>query len=327
MRKNFIYAACVAVGFMSVLTGCHKELISENVSEDRVTVNVSVPISETKVVSVSNEAAIHNYQVFLFKEDGMIEDYVNQNTSDITLDCTLGKKTIVVLVNAPSFGYVMDLTTLAAQNSLLTDNEAGSFVMEGKVSVDITSLNSISITVPVTRKVARIELSSLNVAIDMPQYSSKTFTVSSVYLINVSAEMPYFEQAAPILWYNKTAYSSVDDNTLIYDDLGDFEITSETPYTTKNVFYCYPNNVTPDSFSETWSPRLTRLVVEAKLDGETYYYPITVPNIKQNKRYEVNLIITRPGAKSPDYEVDKLVADFKVSVADWGKGATVNEEI
>ena len=320
-------AALAAFGFMSVFTGCQKEVINENASDDRVTVNVSVPVAETKVVSVLNEASIRNYQVFIFKEDGVVEDYVSQSSADITLDCTKGRKTIVVLVNAPSMGHVMDFASLTAERSLLSDNAADCFVMEGKTNVDIQSVNTVSISIPVTRKVARIELSSLNVAIDMPQYSSKTFTVSSVYLINVSAEMPYFEQAAPILWYNKTAYSSVDDNTLIYDDMGDFEITSETPYTTKNVFYCYSNNVTTDSFSETWSPRLTRLVVEAKLDGETYYYPVTVPNIKQNKRYEVNLTITRPGAKSPDYEVDKLAADFKVSVADWDKGATVNEEI
>lgn len=327
MRKIFIYAACVAVGFMSVLTGCHKELISENVSEDRVTVNVSVPISETKVVSVSNEAAIHNYQVFLFKEDGVIEDYVNQSSPDITLDCTMGKKTIVVLVNAPSMGHIMDIGAFATETTLLSDNAAGAFVMEGKMNVDIQTSNDVTIMVPVTRKVARIELSSLNVEIDMPQYSSKTFSVSSVYLINVSAQVPYFEQASPTLWYNKSAYFSEDDNTLIYDDVNDFEITSETPYTTKNVFYCYPNNVTSDSFSDTWSPRQTRLVVEAKLDGETYYYPVTVPNVKQNRRYEVNLTITRPGSVSPDFEIDKLAANFEISVVDWDKSTTINEEI
>ena len=282
---------------------------------------------DTKVTSGIDETAIKNYQVFLFNSDGTLEDCVSQSSSDIVLDCTMGKKTVVVLVNAPSMAEVTDYETLTAKKTSLSDNQADAFVMTGSTTVDIRSSQPDMITVQVSRKVAKIELASLEVDIDMPQYSSKSFKVSSVYLINVPAEMPYLEYATASVWYNKMGYTDANDNTLIYDDMDDFEVTADTPYTARNTFYCYANHTLTDTFSSTWTPRSTRLVVEAMLGDTKYYYPVTLPKINQNKKYEVNLKITRPGSLTPDTIVEKFTADFEVYIKDWQSGGTVDEEI
>lgn len=329
MIKSILKAVFTAIFLIPIFVGCQKEVFNEKAPAEKTTLRISVSTDDTKVVSGVDDAVINDYQVFLFKEDYSLEDYVNQSSPDITLDCVMGKKYLIVLVNAPFMGDVVDYETLMTKKSLLSDNEADSIVMEGQNTIEILTQNPATIKVPVVRKVAKVELSSLTVDIDMPQYKTKSFKVSSVYLINVSSEMPYFatSDTAPLSWSNKLAYEPEDVNTLIYDDMDGFEVTENTPYTVKNTFYCYPNNTGEDTFSETWSPRCTRLVVEAMLGEELYYYPVTLPKLEQNKIYGVNLTITRPGSKTPDSLIDMFETNFQVSVKDWVRGTTVNEQI
>ena len=327
MSKFFAYAACAAISCAAVFTACQKEVVDSLTSEEKVTLNVTIPLPDTKALTGINETAIRNYQAFLFKEDGTIEDYASQSSPNISLDCTTGKKTVVVLANAPSLGDVMDYETLLTRTSRLSDNAADAFVMEGKTGVTLLSKDATSVQVYLTRKVAKIHLASLQVAIDMPQYSSKPFKVSSVYLINVPSEMPYFANDETLAWSNKFEYVPEDDCALFYDDMEDFEITPETQYTFNNVFYCYANHTNTDTFDTEWAPRKTRLVVEATLGDERYYYPVTLPVLDSNKRYEVNLVITRPGAKTPDSSVDKFAMGVQCIVRDWDKGYTITQEI
>ena len=109
--------------------------------------------------------------------------------------------------------------------------------------------------------------------------------------------------------------------------MGDFEITAETPYTAQNAFYCYPNHASQDSFEAEWCPRNTRLVVEATLGDEKYYYPVKLPKLEHNMRYEVNLVITRPGLPTPDSNFKKFDADFNITVSEWIQGSKISQEI
>lgn len=327
MRKIFAFAASAAVSVLSVFTGCQKDVMSDHKSDEKVTLKVSVQNPDTKVLSGADETGIKSYQVFLFNENGVVEDYVNQASSDITLDCTTGDKTVIVLANAPDLGDVVDMAMLSTKTSLLSDNAPDALVMEGRQNVKILSSDGAYISVAVARKVARVELASLKLAIDMPQYNSLPFKVQSVYLINVPAEMPYFNYLESSLWYNKSGYVQEDYNDLIYDDMEDFEITAETPYTAQNVFYCYPNKIPQDSFEAEWCPRNTRLVVEATLGDEKYYYPVKLPKLEHNMRYEVNLVITRPGLPTPDSNFKKFDADFNITVSEWIQGSKISQEI
>lgn len=327
MSKLSVCVVAMALCFMTALTSCQKENVSERVTDEKVRLEVTVPVAETKVVSGANETAIKNYQVFLFNDKNVLEAYVNCSSSDISLDCTLGQKTVVVLANAPSINDVTTLSALMAKKSSLSDNAADAFVMEGKVPITIETTKDVSVTVPVVRQVAKVELTSVTTAFELAQYRNMSFKISSVYLINVAADKKYFSTEAPSLWLNKMSYKSSDDNLLIYDDMEGVEVTSSSPYTTKNAFYTYPNPTSNDAFSTAWTARHTRLVVETLLGSTKYYYPVTLPVLQQNKRYEVSLKITRPGSETPDAVVDKFAADFEVTVKDWETGAAVSEEI
>lgn len=325
MMKTFFKALCAVSVGMVMFGSCQEKITDEAVGE-KVYFDVSVSSVETKLTGSVNEATISNYQVFLYNDAGVLEAYVRKTTSDLSLECTVGIKTIVVLANAPSMTDCSTLSTLLAKTSSLKDNSAGAFVMVGKISQTISKTTT-SVPVQVTRLVSKVRLSKLEVAFEMPQYQSQTFKVSSVYLINVPADRNYFTSSTASTWFHKSKYISSDACSLIYDDMKGVTVSSTAPYTSQNTFYCYPNTTESDSFSTTWSARHTRLVVEATLGSTTYYYPVTLPVMASNKIYDVNLKITRPGATKPDAEVDKFAAGFTVSVKDWETGTTVSEEI
>lgn len=327
MKKDLLKVVPAVLAMASICVACQNDLIDEPVDDEKFSLTVSIPVTETKLTSSNDDAAINNYQVFLFKDDGTLEDYASQSTSDVTLATTIGGKTVVVVVNGPSLGHVMDFQTLQNMTMKLSDNSPNSFVFTGSTTIHLSTKETTAVTVQVFRKVAKVVLSELNVVFDVPQFSSQTFKVSSVYLINVSAEMPYLSTTDPTLWYNKLGYNQEDDNSLIYDDMGGQIITPDAPYTTQNTFYCFANNTKNDSFDLTWSPRRTRLVVEAMLGDKTYYYPVTLPALEANKIYQAKLTITRPGAETPDSVVDKFNKSFDIVAREWGTIVSVSEDI
>ena len=63
---------------------------------------------------------------------------------------------------------------------------------------------------------------------------------------------------------------------------------------------------------------LTKLVVEASLDGHTCYYTISLPGLQSNKTYTISsLKITRPGSDNPDEEITSGECPFSIEVEDW----------
>ena len=326
MKRNLCIGLFALVVSVVAFNACSYELIQDvEVSGDKVHLKVMVPVVETRLTSTMAEDQIDNYQVFVFDKNGVVEAYVNKASADLVLDCTIGEKTIAVLANAPALSDVTTYSSLLSKVTLLSDNNPESLVLTGKKEVAIS--DDVEVEVSVSRLVAKVRLSRLEVDFETPQYKNMAFKVSSVYLINVPAESKYFSTATPSLWYNKLQYVSSDPNTLIYDDMKSVSVTSSAPYSTVNTFYAYPNLVDQDSFSQTWSARHTRLVVEAYLGSTRYYYPVTLPKLEANKVYDVNLTITRPGASIPDTEVDKYAADFTIVVKGWETGASVSEEI
>lgn len=327
MSRFCLSAVLAVVGIVSVFVGCQKAVDDEQYSIGKARLEISVPVTGTKVVSGIDETAVTNYQIFLFNDQEVLEAYVNTSSSEISVECTMGSKTVVALVNAPAVSDVSTLASLMSRKSKLSDNSADSFVMEGKVGVDIDTTEDVEVSVPVSRKVSKVELKNLVTEFELPQYREMEFKVTSVYLINVPAEMTYFNEGAPTLWFNCSEYVETDDNTLLYDDMDDLLVSDSSPYSVRNTFYSYPNLTEADSFDSSWSPRKTRLVVETTLGGEKYYYPVTIPSLEQNKRYEVNLTVTRPGSYDPDVIVDKFAGIFTIQVKDWEIGASVSEEI
>lgn len=328
MKRISYFATYAIVGILSVVSSCQEKVEVENPYDEKVRLSVKVPMEETKVSGSVNETAIKNYQVYVFNEGELLEAYVNSDSPDITLECTPGQKTVAVIANAPAITSVSRLSSFSSQYSQLNQNAPDAFVMEGMTTVSIENKPDNTVTVPVSRHVAKIELTSFVVNFDVPQYNDLDFKVSEVFLINVPADKTYFQNSFPFIWYNKRDYVETDPNELIYDNMNNTVVALNRPYTKKNVFYCYPNPVEEDNFrTDMWKVRHTRLVVKAEFLDKVYYYPVTLPVIEQNKHYQVSLTVTRLGAETPDAVIKEYTSDFSVTVNDWGTPIPVPEKI
>jgi len=78
-------------------------------------------------------------------------------------------------------------------------------------------------------------------------------------------------------------------------------------------FYCYPN---PSDGTEFGSP-VTRLVIEGKLRGTTYYYPIDLPGLEADVQYRMDVTLTRAGTTDPETPAVSGSIRLEGQVLDW----------
>ena len=321
MKRKLYFAAFAA----AALTACNEHVIElSDESVGKVELGVTLPAAMTKVSGASSENDVNDLQIFVFDDSGSLEAYGHTASTSLTLNCFPGSKTVVALVNAPALSNVTSYSELTATSSALSDNAVSSLVMEGEVPVDLKA--STSVTVPVERIVAKVTLTKIVNALELDYHRKMTFAVTSVYLINVAGDKLYLTDSEPKDWFNKMKYVS-GSLSFLWQSLGDEVISNDATYSTPHYFYCYPNHTETGHNDGVWEPRFTRLVVQATLGGETYYYPVTLPRVDQNTAYDISLTVTRPGSDSPDKPVDTQAAEFKIQVVDWADGGDINEVI
>ena len=77
-------------------------------------------------------------------------------------------------------------------------------------------------------------------------------------------------------------------------------------------FLCFPN-----SGSDNPGSPCTRLVIEGKIDGMTYYWPISIKDIVRNCSYIFDIVIRRKGTSDPDIPVDLEEFTIQYEIKPW----------
>lgn len=331
MNKKIFCAVLAAV----VLLACEKvDVVNDAPKGETTTLKIVMDSEPTKASGEGGdeEKAISSYQVLIYDMSSrMLEAYATPvpTSTSVSMRCTTGPKEVIVLANAPDVSSIVSYDTFLKTKSLLSDNAVGDLVMEGSASPNLTAAGG-SVTVTIRRVVSKIVLDGITTEFELDAYDNMDFILKKVYLTNVAADKCYLsESPEPTSWYNKivqTSNNAVD--AMIYDKISDVNIKDTKKYTTKHHFYCYPNPYQDDTFSaDSWTPRPTRLVVEAELGGVLYYYPVSLPELEQNVRYYVSLKIVRPGATSPEQDMDKYAVTFNIVIDDWDGPEDVSETI
>jgi hypothetical protein len=92
-----------------------------------------------------------------------------------------------------------------------------------------------------------------------------------------------------------------------------------------HYFYCYENILG----KETSDEKFTRLVIQADLNGSTYFYPVCVnrgasnnsspvpSGVVRNTSYGFDITILRPGVSDPSESLDSGSMTVSIDVADW----------
>ena len=327
MKKILLLLASMT----AILMGCNKEDAPDTPSASKdatVTINFS-GINVTKATGINNsdESAVSSAQVLIFDASGKLEGYksVTGIASAVAVKTTQGIKDVYAYINCPDLSEVNTKSELLGKTASLSDNAKTALQMEGHKSVTVSS-SSVSATINMTRRVAKIAIDKItrNMAATSPALASKSFTITGIYVVNVPAAHLYSSET-PTLWYNQR--KNAGNLTALLSDTVSASLADSKSYTTKHTFYVFPNPTSTDSNSATWSARHTRLVVEAKMDGETTYYPITLPVIEANHTYTcTELVITRAGSNDPDVPIETISSGVTLKIDNWVE-TSYNEEI
>lgn len=328
----------IVLGLCALAASCDKAEPSQSFESfnDNAQAVLALTVTDSHYTKASGvnpleEKRINDVQVFIFTSDGTLDAYESAQGTTLQVRCTSGPKRMYVFANAPSLATYSAESALKSAVTRLSDNYAGAFVMvSGLKEVNVSAGNN-SMPVVVSRVAARVEVAKITNAMSSAQHQGKTFKVLAAYLTNVAANTSYDLSALPTDYYNKMGYHSSEVDALVYDNYsGGIQLSWKQSISDPHYLYAYPNPASDDSTNGgSWSPRSTKLVIKASLDGVVYYYPIVIATpLESNKSYKIEeMKITRPGSLSEDVPVSIADCSFTLTVSDWSQESLGTIEI
>lgn len=172
--------------------------------------------------------------------------------------------------------------------------------------------------------VSEIHLRSLSCDFSGKPYAGEKLTDIKVYLTNINAECGMLSdgEILPTRLINVGRLCEEDLELFADPGLVFREITGtvgKTPVWPDIRLWCYPSNAAEESPGTPYS----RLVIEGKISGSTYYWPINInrgndgDGISRNRKYIFDVRITRKGSTDPDIPVDADNMEITFNSEPW----------
>lgn len=350
--KKILFSFAALAALISGVTSCNKTLSMAGKARPcmlELSFRDEEPDDITKASgqSAAVEQRINNVQVFVFNEKGNVDAAVYETptggytdngsyTLGTPLSCTVGARTIYVLVNAKAdyvngSSRIVTLSQLESMTSDLADNSLSGLVMVGSASKTLVA-GSDKLSVDVHRMVAAVVLTSVTNDYYLPAYRNSV-VINGAYLMNVPSSVNFSETLAAsslgmASWYaNYRKATSDEPQALLAESFSATNIGYGSSYSTLHTFYSCPNDVTAKPTAAK-GQSCTMLVVEATIGGQNCVYPIALPELKANNKYNVALTIHRMGGdpENPWKEVEFSAFTPTISVTPWNPN-TVSSEI
>ena len=279
----------------------------------------------------SGEPDVRRWALLLFR-DGKLVDYgLSDSSAPITRTVQAAAYTAYAVANYTEGGFRPDAfrTTAGLTESAvdLADHTPDALVMCGRKDLVLPVGADGVQPIAVDRLVCRAGLRKVSVNFTDPTLAAQEFVLESIFLTNCVRMNRYgadYAQedltAAESSWYNRMGLTSEAPGTLAVIGI-DRVISPAKPYTVPHDFLFHPNPLTSerDTHSKAWSPRCTRMVIEARIGDRTCFYPITLPALRRNQACTIDeIIIRRAGSPDPEQEIPEAVEIvFGPSVQPW----------
>lgn len=271
----------------------------------------------------------HTIDILSFNDDKLqrLDSYQRMTRTDITkikAGSSSGDKIFEIIMNSQKdcfdWAEINSRSGLKNINVNLEQETEELYVMTGTHQGPAGEACSIGMM----RLSSEITLRSINCDFSGKAYSGKTIAEAKVYLTNVNAECPIWHEGPyrPIRIVNSgklnmSDVSGFQDPESIVRDIGkDIGINIIKPGITLR---CYPNEVEKEGPGTPF----TKIVIEGKVDDETYYWPINInrngngTGVSRNSRYIYDIRIRRLGSKDPDFAIEPEDADIKLEIEEW----------
>ena len=274
--------------------------------------------------------------IFVFNNDGLgrLDSYQRIEaclTDKIPAASRMGDKILAVIANsgkdASDWAEVNSIAGLYDTMSDIADENPASPLMCGIADVSMGSEQEC--TIEMAPLLASVCLKSIRCDFSGRPYAGAPLTDVRAYLINVSAQVPLFRQDdfIPAEIINAAGLSDYDMGRMLHPEMLFSRI--ENPIGPDAVspginLYCYPNTSREESIGSPY----TRLVIEGKILGKTFYYPININRNSGNQnrtgdgifrscRYVFDVTITRCGTNDPDIPADPSMIKINMMPEPW----------
>ncbi len=335
--------AAVLSGMTFVSTSCdlEQDLCDVNAEEKPATLTIMLgdgDTKSTKAQSATDDNTINKVDVFIFKNTGEASSdnqqldtykrFEGEEAEAISIKTTTGPKVVCVIVNSKEDAYkdVTDMSTLRAIGASLSEEDLEDFIMYGEESCQMDINTTLKINL--RRLVAKIDVQSIKTKFAGTPYEGMTLSNCKLYLVNAHGDKILHSGAATsspvILNSGKLVEEDIESMmqpALLMDDID--EAIGDEGYSSVHSFYCY-SNITDDAVSST------KLVLQADLDGVTYYYSLPVNQksfgyaeknghygVDRNTRYTYGIVVNRPGSIDPNIPLVHGTLDLTLLVEDW----------
>ena len=319
MKHTF---SLLSLAALLILSSCGKTETVTTPSPEREDEKIAIVFSlngECAATAKASSEEVTSLDILIFRAStGQIDSYSRVLGSHASVVVPKGRELEYRLVANIAEGKLSGVKTLTEFEGTLTDlrdEEPSHPLMIGRGRG--TFLSESTTIVEMTRLISRVILQKITPT----YYEPGTFTLRQVYLINAVGQVSFLLDGAVAHWYNRTSYEA--SNTVSVLSTGNLAISNQMSSLDINTtLYTYPNSINEDVFSSqepSFTPRKTRLVIEASHLGETEYFPITLPSVNPNTTYLIKeLIITGPGTSHPDTQISREAVNLTIEIKPWG---------
>jgi len=302
-------------------------------NETKVAVSESLVLGDTLDIYVYNDDELRQMDTYERVTLGTItNDRSETGSGSGTVDvaCTAGPKIIAMVVNGRTGRYCWSASNtynyIGKLDAEFEKEDPEHPTMSGKCC---TEGNEKSLGIELQPIMSKVVLRSIRCDFTGRAYEGEYLTDAKVYLTNVSSlcRMMAFSgfNTRGVMNAGRLVESDLarmKDPGMVVQDLPkqigkDFLEVNRT-------LYCYPNTNTEDSIGSPF----TRLVIEGKIEGKTWYYPINInredfcwvegtEGIERNKCYVYDITIKRTGSSDPDTPVYVRDISIAAEVVPW----------
>ena len=282
--------------------------------------------TESQKISLTqnSEGEILTLDAFIFEPTGRLDCYQRLHNPDEVCDIAsgAGDKILLLIANSGRERYDWtDIRTLSSMKGVCAEleNERRDFPL----MTWMREIKSGQDTSPLfTPARAEIILRSLSCDFSGLPYAPEKFHAVRAYLtyVNANCSLIPLEETTHPRFLNSGMLNEEDilpftERDIIIQDIG--EIVGNNVLTLNRSFLCFANE---PGYESIGSP-FTRLVIEGKIGGDTYYYPIKVNQenggLKRGCRYILDITITRAGATDPDGSLELGGLKINMEIEEW----------
>lgn len=272
--------------------------------------------------------------VFTFNDDELqrLDSYTRIESFEgerIHISSQSGRKSMFICANCPKdiYGWseISSTDNIRSMKACLEDESRDRMLMSGIVKAVAGETAGPVVLSPIGCEVV---LRSISCDFSGLPYSGKEITEAKAYLTNVNAEVSIFaetdkdRQPSRIIntgMLNDDDLKHFKDPGLVYQKVADR--INGTVIRPDIRFMCYPNTAAKEGIGTPF----TRLVIEGKVEGCTYYWPIDInrkdggKGLERNSRYIFDILLKRKGTSDPEIPVKWEEAESLSEVRPWNE--------